>query len=117
MGYKGTSEGGLTIKDTSFWVQRIRILSSRKVESYTDTNVIGWSVMKNTLESQQELLLRGSRNTRRLLPQYMTTTTHNYNTSGHSVTIDNFSIVGREDQKHHENYQRSLIHTGQQSIP
>ena len=35
----------------------------------------GESVMKNTLESQQGHMLRGSRNIKRLLPQYMTTTT------------------------------------------
>ena len=93
MGYKCTSKEDLPSK-TSLWLQRIKILSLRKVESYTDTNVIGWSVMKNTLESQQEHLLRGSRNIRRLpSPIY-----DHYNTSGHSVTIDNFSIVGREDQ-------------------
>ena len=86
-------KGGLTIKNLLMAPK-----DKEEVQSDTDINVIGWSVMKNTLESQQEHLLRGSRNIRRLLPQYMTTTTHNYNTSGHSVTIDNYSIVGREDQ-------------------
>ena len=47
------------------------VLPSGKVESYRDINVTGWSVMKSTLENQQELLQRGSRNIRRLLPQYM----------------------------------------------
>ena len=84
-------KGGLTIKN-------LLMAPKDKEEVQSDTKVIGWIVVKNTLESQQEHLLRGSRNIRRLLPQYMTTTTHDYNTSGHSVTIDNFSIVGREDQ-------------------
>ena len=35
----------------------------------------------------------------------------------HQVTIDNFSIVGREDQKPQQSNKRSNIHKGQQSIP
>ena len=31
-------------------------------ESSTDTNVTGWIVMMNILESPQELLVKGSRN-------------------------------------------------------
>ena len=50
--------------------------------------------MKNTLVSQQEILQRGSRNISRPLPPSMTI----LSCSGHSVTTDNFSIVGREDQ-------------------
>ena len=50
--------------------------------------------MRSTLESQQEIVQKGLKNIWRPLPQYMTT----LNTSGHTVTIDNFSIVGREDQ-------------------
>ena len=34
----------------------------KEVESYIDINVMVWSVMKNTLESQQEILQRGLRN-------------------------------------------------------
>ena len=34
----------------------------KKVESYTDIDVIGWSVMRSTLGNQQEHLLRGSKN-------------------------------------------------------
>ena len=34
----------------------------KKVGSYTDSNATGWSVMKSTLGSQQEILERGLRN-------------------------------------------------------
>ena len=34
----------------------------KKMESYTDIDVIGWSVMRSTLGNQQEHLLRGSKN-------------------------------------------------------
>ena len=47
----------------------------KKVESYTDTNVTGWSVMRNTLESPLEHLERGSKNISRHLPPSMTTLT------------------------------------------
>ena len=39
------------------------------------------------------------------------------NISGHAVTIDNFSILGREDQKPRENHKGGPIHKGEQSIP
>ena len=35
------------------------------------------------------------------------------NTSGHTVTIDNFSILGREDQNLMREHQRVSIHKGQ----
>ena len=47
----------------------------KKVESYTDTNVTGWNVMRNTLESLLEHLERGSKNISRHLPLFMTTLT------------------------------------------
>ena len=70
-------KGGLTIKNLLMAPKdKDHILKNqKKVESYTDTNVIGWSVMKSILENQQEHLQRGSRTIRRFLPQYMTTTT------------------------------------------
>ena len=34
----------------------------KKVGLYTDSNATGWSVIKNTLRSQQEILERGLRN-------------------------------------------------------
>ena len=33
-----------------------------------------------------------------------------YNISGHMVSLDNFSIVGREEQKPNENHQRSSLY-------
>ena len=35
-----------------------------------------------------------------------------YNTTGHNVTLDNFSIVGREDQNLWQMDQRSIVHKG-----
>ena len=37
---------------------------------------------------------RGSRNTKRPPPPYLTI----FNTTGHSISVENFNIVGREDQ-------------------
>ena len=53
----------------------------KKVESYIDTNVTGWSVMRNTLESPQEHLDLGSKNISRHPPQYMTILTSLVTTS------------------------------------
>ena len=60
---------------TSLCLKRIKIQSSKQVESYININVTGWNVMKNTLDSQQEILQRGLRNIWRPLLQYMTTIT------------------------------------------
>ena len=50
--------------------------------------------MKSILENLQEHLKRGLENTKRPpSPIY-----DYFNTTGHNVTIDNFSIAGREDQ-------------------
>ena len=93
MGYKCTSREDFPSK-TSLWLQRIKILSLRNVESYTDTNVIGWSVMKKyTGESARMFAERFKEHQKAPSPIY-----DHYKTSGHSVTIDNFSIVGREEQ-------------------
>ena len=35
------------------------------------------------------------------------------NITGHDTTIDNFSIVGREDQKPNQSYQKSYLHQGE----
>ena len=67
-------KGGKTIKNL-LMAQRTKILFSRKVESYTDTNVIVRGVKRNTLKNLQEHLQKGSKNTRRLLPQYLTIVT------------------------------------------
>ena len=40
-----------------------KIPSQSRVESFTDINVTGWSVMKNILEIHQEHLERGLKNT------------------------------------------------------
>ena len=55
--------------------------------------VIGWSVMRNTLVNPLDLLVRGSKTSQGTLPIY-----DHYNTTGHNVPIENFSILGREDQ-------------------
>ena len=39
------------------------------------------------------------------------------NTTGHSITIDNFSIVGRGGPEPQQSNKRSIIYKGQQSIP
>ena len=57
---------------TSWWPQKTKIQSWRRVGSSIDTNVVGWIVMRNTLESPQGFLERGSRNIRRHPPQYLT---------------------------------------------
>ena len=49
-----------------------QIHSSRKVGSYTDISVTGWIVIRSILESQQEILKRGTRNILRPHPPYMT---------------------------------------------
>ena len=40
----------------------------KKSGSFTVINVVGWNVMRNTLESPQEPLLKGLKNIRRPLP-------------------------------------------------
>ena len=47
----------------------------KKVESSKDTNVAGWSVMRNTLVNPLQLLERGSKNISRHPPPSMTTIT------------------------------------------
>ena len=47
----------------------------KKVELYIGTNVTGWNAMRNTLESPQEHLERGSKNISRHPSQYMITLT------------------------------------------
>ena len=45
----------------------------KEVVSSININVIGWSVMKNTLVSLPEILMKGSKNIKRSHPQYLTT--------------------------------------------
>ena len=47
----------------------------KKVGSYIDISVTGWIVMMSILESQQEILKRGTRNISRSHPLYMATLT------------------------------------------
>ena len=63
-------KGGLTIKNLLVAPKdKDNIL--KKVESYIDIAVIGWSVMRSILGNQQEPLLKGSRNIKRLPPPYV----------------------------------------------
>ena len=57
---------------TSWWPQKIKIQSWKRVGSSTDMNVIAWTVMRNTLENPQGCLERGSKNIKRQLPLYLT---------------------------------------------
>ena len=54
-------KGGTTIKNL-LMAPKTEIQSRNKVESSTDIIVTGWIVMRNILESPQELLEKGSRN-------------------------------------------------------
>ena len=80
-----TFKGGNTIKNL-LMAPKDQDANQKKVESFTDTNVTGWRVMRNTLVNPLELLVRGSKNISRApSPIY-----DHYNTTGHNVTIDNF---------------------------
>ena len=50
--------------------------------------------MKNTMESPQEPLAEGSKEHLKVPSPIH----DHYNITGHAMTIENFSIVGREDQ-------------------
>ena len=63
-------KGGLTIKNL-LMAPKDKDYILKKVESYTDIVVIGWSAMRSTLGNWQELLLKGSRNIKRLPLLYM----------------------------------------------
>ena len=78
---------------TSSWLQRIKIQSLKKVESYIDINVTGWIVMMNILESARNFEERFKEHLKAPSPIH-----DHLNISGHAITIDNFSILGREDQ-------------------
>ena len=89
MHFKGSS----TIKDP-WYTLRTKLPSSRKVGWSTDISVAGWTVKKNIIGNQAELLQKGSENTQGPPHQSMTTNTPLFMT----FCLDNFSIVGREDQ-------------------
>ena len=64
-------KGGNTIKNLMM-APKDQDTIQKKVESFIDTSVTEWNVMRNTLESPQEHLERGSKNTSRHPPLYMT---------------------------------------------
>ena len=66
--------GGVTIKNL-LMVPKDQDPMLKKVGSSTDINVIGWTVMRNILESLPEHLEKGSRNIKRPHPPFMTTIT------------------------------------------
>ena len=67
-------KGGNTIKNL-LMAPKDQDTIQTKVESYIDTNVAGWCVMRNTLVNPLEHLERGSKNISRHLPPSMTTLT------------------------------------------
>ena len=73
-------KGGNTIKNLPV-APKDQHTVQKIVESYIDTNVTVWNVMRNTLESPQEHLERGSKNISRHPPQYMTILTSQVTTS------------------------------------
>ena len=66
--------GGVTIKNLLIVLQGPGSYA-KKVGSSTDIDVIGWTVMKNILESLPEHLEKGSSNIKRPHPPFMTTIT------------------------------------------
>ena len=82
------------ISGTSLWLERTKIPSLKRVESYTDINVAGWRVMKSTLVNLPRTFGERFREYQKSLsPIY-----DHSNSTVHTVTIENVSIVGREDQ-------------------
>ena len=78
---------------TSWCLPKTKIQSRSKVESSTDTSLTGWIVMRNILESPQELLGKGFKEH----PKSPSPIYDHSNITGHNVTIINFNIVGRAD--------------------
>ena len=64
-----------------------------KWQSYIDTNVTGWNVMRNTLESSRTFGERFKEHLKAPSPIY-----DHFNITGHNIFLENVSIVGREDQ-------------------
>ena len=54
----------------------------------------GWSVMKSTLVSLLEISVKGSKNTQKAPSPIF----DHYTTTGHNIKLENFTIVGKEDQ-------------------
>ena len=86
-------KGGNTIKNL-LMAPKDQDTIQKKVESYTDTNVTRWNMMRNILENPLEHLEeRFKEHLKAPCPIY-----DHFNITGHNVTMENFSIVGREDQ-------------------
>ena len=79
-------KGGMAIKDLLV-APKDKDPILKRVESYTDINLTGWSVMRSILENPPEHLDRGSKNIKRTPPQYIPNLTS-------LVIIENFCIVG-----------------------
>ena len=73
-------KGGNTIKNL-LMAPKDQDAIQKKVGSFIDTNVTGWSVMKNTLVSPLGPLVRGSKNISRNPPLFMTIKTSQVTTS------------------------------------
>ena len=56
----------------SWWHQKIQTQCLKEVVSSTNIHVIGWSVMKSALVSISDNLMKGSKNTKRPHPYYLT---------------------------------------------
>ena len=93
MGYKCTTKEAIPSK-AYWWLPKIKITSQWRVASFIDSNARGWTVMMNSKGSYQKLLVRSLRNIWRPPPPIY----DHQNIIGHNITIENFSIVGREDQ-------------------
>ena len=86
-------KGGNTIK-TLLMALRIKIQSLEKVGSSIDSSVARLTVMRNTLvHPPRSFGERFKEHQKAPSPIY-----DHSNISGHQVTIENFNIVGREDQ-------------------
>ena len=66
------SNGGVTIKSL-LMAPKDQDPMLKEVVPSTNIHVTGWSVMKNTLVSLPEILVKGSKNIKRPHPQYLTT--------------------------------------------
>ena len=76
----------------------------KKVESYTDTNVTGW-------RCDEEYIGELARNFAERFKEHLKVPSPIYdhsNISGHTVTIENFSILVREDQNFNRTIKEAL---------
>ena len=85
-------KGGHTIKD-HLMSPKDKDPLLKKVGSYTGISVTGLIVMMNIGESARNFEERLKEHLKAPFPIY-----DHHNISGHDVTIDNFTILGREDQ-------------------